>query len=176
MLLYSARNPACSVRKVVPASKTTEGALCIELRIRAYHDGAMSKLLEKLSKVRHKSKRLKRSRGATLLLNVLRPYSRCASFNMRRQRSTLPSCVRKYADSSDTPAVFDPCVDDAKVNEGMLLPLLGGTALSDKICFAACRSSVHGHEAGPAHVAGPCAGTLAPILRLSALIHTKMGP
>lgn len=46
---------ACaSVRKVVPASETAEGVLCIELRIKMYHDGAMSKLLEKLSKVRKK--------------------------------------------------------------------------------------------------------------------------
>ncbi|CAM9957735.1 unnamed protein product, partial [Ectocarpus sp. 8 AP-2014] len=36
--------------KVVPAEETTEGILCIEMRIRMYHDGAMSKLLEKLSK------------------------------------------------------------------------------------------------------------------------------
>ncbi|CBJ27734.1 peroxidase [Ectocarpus siliculosus] len=36
--------------KVVPAEETTEGVLCIEMRIRMYHDGAMSKLLEKLSK------------------------------------------------------------------------------------------------------------------------------
>lgn len=39
------------MRKVVPAAQTTEGVLCIELRIKMYHDGAMSKLLEKLSKV-----------------------------------------------------------------------------------------------------------------------------
>lgn len=39
------------VWKVVPATETTEGVLCIELRIKMYHDGAMSKLLEKLSKV-----------------------------------------------------------------------------------------------------------------------------
>lgn len=38
-------------RKVVPAQETTEGTLCIEMRIRMYHHGAMSKLLEKLSKV-----------------------------------------------------------------------------------------------------------------------------
>ncbi|CAM9831972.1 unnamed protein product [Ectocarpus sp. 4 AP-2014] len=36
--------------KIVPAGETTEGILCIEMRIRMYHDGAMSKLLEKLSK------------------------------------------------------------------------------------------------------------------------------
>ncbi|CAN0025142.1 unnamed protein product, partial [Ectocarpus sp. 6 AP-2014] len=35
--------------KVVPASQTTEGVLCIEMRIRLYHDGAMSKLLERLA-------------------------------------------------------------------------------------------------------------------------------
>ncbi|CAM9213422.1 unnamed protein product, partial [Hapterophycus canaliculatus] len=35
---------------VVPADETTEGILCIEVRIRMYHDGAMSKLLEKLAK------------------------------------------------------------------------------------------------------------------------------
>lgn len=33
------------------ADETTEGILCIEMRIRMYHDGAMSKLLEKLSEV-----------------------------------------------------------------------------------------------------------------------------
>lgn len=37
--------------KVVPASQTTEGVLCIEMRIRLYHDGAMSKILENLAKV-----------------------------------------------------------------------------------------------------------------------------
>lgn len=50
---------ACAawVGQVVPAAETTEGVLCIEFRIRMYHDGAMSKLLEKLSKVcRHRKK------------------------------------------------------------------------------------------------------------------------
>lgn len=37
--------------KVIPANQTTEGILCIEMRIRLYHDGAMSKILEKLAKV-----------------------------------------------------------------------------------------------------------------------------
>lgn len=37
--------------KVFPANQTTDGVLCIEMRIRLYHDGAMSKLLEKLAKV-----------------------------------------------------------------------------------------------------------------------------
>lgn len=37
--------------RVVPASETKEGVLCIEMRIRLYNDGAMSKLLEKLAKV-----------------------------------------------------------------------------------------------------------------------------
>lgn len=37
--------------KVIPAGQTTEGILCIEMRIRLYHDGAMSKILEKLAKV-----------------------------------------------------------------------------------------------------------------------------
>lgn len=36
---------------VIPAQDTTEGLLCIEMRIRLYHDGAMSQLLEKLGKV-----------------------------------------------------------------------------------------------------------------------------
>ncbi|CAM9875878.1 unnamed protein product [Sphacelaria rigidula] len=36
-------------RQVVPANETTEGILCIEMRIRHYHDGAMSQLLEKLA-------------------------------------------------------------------------------------------------------------------------------
>eukprot|EP00752_Nemacystus_decipiens_P002581 g2416.t2 len=36
--------------KVIPASQTNEGILCIEMRIRLYHDGAMSKILEKLAK------------------------------------------------------------------------------------------------------------------------------
>lgn len=40
--------------KVVPAEDTTEGILCIEIRVRMYHDGAMSKILEKLAKVGHK--------------------------------------------------------------------------------------------------------------------------
>lgn len=38
-------------RKVVPAAETTEGMLCLEVRVRLYRDGAMSKLLEKLAKV-----------------------------------------------------------------------------------------------------------------------------
>lgn len=38
-------------RKVVPANETSEGTLCIEMRIRHYHDGAMSQLLEKLANV-----------------------------------------------------------------------------------------------------------------------------
>ncbi len=37
--------------KILPAQETTEGMLCIEMRIRLYHDGAMSQLLEKLAKV-----------------------------------------------------------------------------------------------------------------------------
>ncbi len=40
-----------AVFKVTPARETTEGMLCIEMRIRLYHDGAMSQLLEKLAKV-----------------------------------------------------------------------------------------------------------------------------
>lgn len=41
-------------RTVVPAQDTnnSSGMLCIEVRIRLYHDGAMSKLLESLAKVR----------------------------------------------------------------------------------------------------------------------------
>lgn len=38
-------------RRVVPASESSEGMLCIEMRIRLYDDGAMSKLLEKLANV-----------------------------------------------------------------------------------------------------------------------------
>lgn len=38
--------------KIVPANETTHGVLCIEMRIRLYSDGAMSKLLENLAKVR----------------------------------------------------------------------------------------------------------------------------
>lgn len=38
--------------RIVPAKETTEGLLCIEMRIRLYHDGAMSQLLEKLANVR----------------------------------------------------------------------------------------------------------------------------
>lgn len=37
--------------KVIPADETKEGVLCIEMRIRLYHDGAMSKILENLAKV-----------------------------------------------------------------------------------------------------------------------------
>jgi len=36
---------------VIPARETNSGLLCIEVRVRLYHDGAMSKLLEALSKV-----------------------------------------------------------------------------------------------------------------------------
>ncbi|CAN0184392.1 unnamed protein product, partial [Scytosiphon promiscuus] len=35
--------------KVVPATETTHGVLCIEMRIRLYSDGAMSKLLDRLA-------------------------------------------------------------------------------------------------------------------------------
>ena len=47
----AAANKAAGLLKVVPASETTEGLLCIEMRIRLYHDGAMSQLLEKLANV-----------------------------------------------------------------------------------------------------------------------------
>lgn len=39
-------------RTIIPAGKTTEGTLCIELRIRLHQDGTMSKLLENLANVR----------------------------------------------------------------------------------------------------------------------------
>lgn len=39
-------------RKVVPATQTNEGALCIEMRIKLYPYGAMSKVLDKLANVR----------------------------------------------------------------------------------------------------------------------------
>lgn len=39
-------------RTVFPAQETNSGMLCIEIRIRLYHDGAMSKLLDSLAKVR----------------------------------------------------------------------------------------------------------------------------
>ncbi|CAM9319898.1 unnamed protein product [Pylaiella littoralis] len=38
--------------RVVPASETTNGELCVEMRIRIYHDGAMSQLLEQLAKAK----------------------------------------------------------------------------------------------------------------------------
>lgn len=38
--------------KIVPAGESTGGMLCIEMRIRLYPDGAMSKLLDKLADVR----------------------------------------------------------------------------------------------------------------------------
>ena len=38
-------------RLVVPASETTEGDLCVEMRIRLYSDGLMSNLLSQLIKV-----------------------------------------------------------------------------------------------------------------------------
>lgn len=40
-------------RQVVPAGETSEGELCIEMRIRIYPDGSMSKLLLQLLKVRY---------------------------------------------------------------------------------------------------------------------------
>ena len=40
------------VRRAVPVSETTEGDLCIEMRIRLYRDGLMSKQLSQLIKVR----------------------------------------------------------------------------------------------------------------------------
>ena len=39
-------------RQVVPAGETSEGELCIEMRIRIYPDGVMSNLLLQLIKVR----------------------------------------------------------------------------------------------------------------------------
>lgn len=42
---------ATASRKIVPAGEATEGLLCIEMRIRYYHDGSMSQLLEKLANV-----------------------------------------------------------------------------------------------------------------------------
>ena len=39
-------------RRVVPASDTNEGDLCIEMRIRLHSDGLMSNLLSQLIKVR----------------------------------------------------------------------------------------------------------------------------
>eukprot|EP00904_Undaria_pinnatifida_P011028 jgi/Undpi1/7055/HiC_scaffold_21.g09529.m1 len=44
-----AGSTAAGTRTVVPAGKTTEGTLCIELRIRLHQDGTMSKLLENLA-------------------------------------------------------------------------------------------------------------------------------
>eukprot|EP00903_Cladosiphon_okamuranus_P015565 g14370.t1 len=43
-------NATSGTPKVIPAKETTEGLLCIEMRIRLYHDGAMSQLLERLAK------------------------------------------------------------------------------------------------------------------------------
>lgn len=40
------------IKRVVPACETSEGELCIEMRIRIYPDGVMSNLLLKLAKVR----------------------------------------------------------------------------------------------------------------------------
>ena len=37
---------------ITPAKETTVGTLCVELRIKLHHDGAMSQLLEKLANVR----------------------------------------------------------------------------------------------------------------------------
>ena len=37
--------------RVVPAVEPREGSLCVEMRIRFYKDGAMSKLLDRLPKV-----------------------------------------------------------------------------------------------------------------------------
>lgn len=47
-----AGSTAAGTRTVVPAGKTTEGTLCIELRIRLHQDGTMSKLLQNLANVR----------------------------------------------------------------------------------------------------------------------------
>lgn len=43
---------AAGILRVVPASQTSEGILCIEMRIRLYSDGTMSQLLERLAKVK----------------------------------------------------------------------------------------------------------------------------
>lgn len=40
-----------SRKTTVPANESSEGDLCIEMRIRQYEDGAMSKLLASLAKV-----------------------------------------------------------------------------------------------------------------------------
>lgn len=42
-------------RRIVPADESSEGELCIEMRIRLYEDGAMSKLLDSLGNVSHDS-------------------------------------------------------------------------------------------------------------------------
>ena len=39
-------------RRIFPAEQTADGALCIEIRIKQYHDGTMTKLLENLANVR----------------------------------------------------------------------------------------------------------------------------
>ena len=40
--------------RVVPAVESREGDLCVEMRIRLYKNGAMSKLLDRLPKVSSK--------------------------------------------------------------------------------------------------------------------------
>lgn len=47
-----------SERRIVPASETDEGELCIEMRIRLYPDGLMSGVLLRLIKVRRRDGRL----------------------------------------------------------------------------------------------------------------------
>lgn len=50
-------------RRVVPAGETSEGELCIEMRIRLYSDGLMSSQLLQLIKVWHRSDGLTCSRA-----------------------------------------------------------------------------------------------------------------
>lgn len=63
--------------KVIPAGQTTEGVLCIEMRIRLYHDGAMSKILEKLAKVGRVGLWLERANLFYFLFFSVLPVSRC---------------------------------------------------------------------------------------------------
>ncbi|CAB1106569.1 unnamed protein product [Ectocarpus sp. CCAP 1310/34] len=74
--------------KVVPAGETKEGVLCIEMRIRLYTDGAMSKLLESLAKVK-------------LLTEVVRDV------NMLGDCESLASILPSTRTPSVTPAESD---------------------------------------------------------------------
>ena len=86
-------------RRVLPASETDEGALCIEIRIRLYPDGLMSGLLTQLIKVRRSNSpaygRVELARGRDGHRAV--PFSRLPRMALWRMLLWCPCCPLQYA-------------------------------------------------------------------------------